>query len=111
MDNPTAGQATQLAQSQAAGHHIAYPGPPVPDLFANALVATEDHRFYSDPGVDPLAIARVVAAKITGKQDQGGSTIAQQLAKMLYTPSQSGFTTELEQVTLAMKLNMTYTKA
>ena len=108
---PSAGQATQLAQSQAAGHHIAYPGPPVPDLFANALVATEDHRFYSDPGVDPLAIARVVAAKITGKQDQGGSTIAQQLAKMLYTPSQSGFTTELEQVTLAMKLNMTYTKA
>jgi membrane peptidoglycan carboxypeptidase len=108
---PSAGQATQLAQRAAADHHIQYPGPPVPKSFAQALVATEDHRFYTNPGVDPLALTRVVAAKITGKQDQGGSTITQQLAKMLYTPGQTGFATELEQVTLAMKLNMTYTKA
>jgi membrane peptidoglycan carboxypeptidase len=108
---PSAGQATALVQAQASEHHIAYPGPPVPRLFAQALVATEDHRFYTDPGVDPLAIGRVVAARITGKQDQGGSTIDQQLAKMLYTQGNSGFTTELEQVTLAMKLHMTYTAA
>jgi membrane peptidoglycan carboxypeptidase len=53
----------------------------------------------------------VVVSKIAGQQDQGGSTIAQQLAKMLYTPGRSGVKTELEQVTLAVKLNMTYTKA
>ena len=108
---PSAGQATELVQQEAADHHIQYPGPPVPEYFAEALVATEDHRFYTNPGVDPFALARVVAAKITGKQDQGGSTITQQLAKMLYTPGQTGFATELEQVTLAMKLDMTYTKA
>lgn len=108
---PSAGQATQIVQAQAVQHHISYPGPPVPQDFAKALVATEDHRFYTDPGVDPLALGRVVGAKITGKQDQGGSTIAQQLAKMLYTPGSSGFATEIEQVTLAMKINMTYTKA
>jgi membrane peptidoglycan carboxypeptidase len=108
---PSAGQATQLAQREAADHHIQYPGPPVPKYFTEALVATEDHRFYTNVGVDPLALARVIDAKITGKQDQGGSTITQQLAKMLYTPGQTGFATELEQVTLAMKLNMTYTKA
>ena len=108
---PSAGQATQLVQREAADHRIRYPGSPVPKYFAEALVATEDHRFYTNPGVDPLALARVVAAKITGKRDQGGSTITQQLAKMLYTPGQTGFATELEQVTLAMKLNMTYTKA
>jgi len=107
---PSAGQASQIVREQAAGHHIAYPGPPVPSQFAKALIATEDHRFYTNPGVDPLALGRVLAAKIGGKQDQGGSTIAQQLAKMLYTPGSSGFATELEQVTLAMKLNMTYTK-
>ncbi len=107
---PSAGQATRIVQAQAAQHHISYPGPPIPQNFARALVATEDHRFYTDPGVDPLALARVIGAKITGKQDQGGSTIAQQLAKMLYTPGGSGFTTELEQVTLAMKINMTYPK-
>jgi membrane peptidoglycan carboxypeptidase len=109
--SPSAGQATQIVQAQAQAHHISYPGPAVPENFARALVATEDHRFYTNPGVDPLAIGRVIAAKITGKNDQGGSTITQQLAKMLYTPGSSGFMTELEQVTLAMKLNMTYTKA
>ena len=108
---PSAGQATQIARAQAASRHIPYPGPPAPQNFARALVATEDHRFYTNPGVDPLAIGRVVAAKITGKNDQGGSTITQQLAKMLYTPGSAGFATELEQVTLAMKINMTYTKA
>ena len=57
---PSASQATALAQAQARAHHIAYPGPPVPPYFAQALVATEDHRFNTDPGVDPLAMARVV---------------------------------------------------
>jgi membrane peptidoglycan carboxypeptidase len=107
---PSAGQATVLVRGQAEQHGIAYPGPPVPHYFAQALVATEDKRFYSDPGVDPLAIGRVVLAKVSGRQDQGGSTIAQQLAKMLYTPGRSGVMTELEQVTLAIKLNMTYSK-
>ena len=107
---PSAGQATALAQAQAAEHHIAYPGPPVPRYFAQALVATEDHRFYADPGVDPFALTRVIASRVTGRADQGGSTIDQQLAKNLYTSGRSGFTRDLEQVALAVKLNMTYSK-
>jgi penicillin-binding protein 1A len=74
-------------------------------------VATEDHRFYTDPGVDPLALARVVVSRVTGRTDQGGSTIDQQLAKNLYTSGHSGFTQDLEQVALAVKLNVTYSKA
>ena len=108
---PSAGQATALAQAQAQEHHIAFPGPPVPQYFAQALVATEDHRFYSDPGVDPIALVRVLDARISGHQDQGGSTIDQQLAKNLYTQGRSGFFTELEQVMVAVKLNMTYSRA
>jgi membrane peptidoglycan carboxypeptidase len=107
---PSAGQATALAQAQAADHHIAYPGPPVPRYFAQALVATEDHRFYADPGQRERVHARVVASKVTGRTDQGGSTIDQQLAKNLYTSGRSGFTRDLEQVALAVKLNMTYSK-
>src|ERR1700678_2236911 len=76
---PSAGQATALAEAQAQEHHIASPGPPVPQYFAQALVATEDHRFNTDPGIDPLAMARAAASWITGRQDQGGSTIDQQL--------------------------------
>jgi membrane peptidoglycan carboxypeptidase len=109
---PSAGQATALAQAQAQARHIAYPGPPVPAYFAQALVATEDHRFNTDLGVDPLAMARVVDSWITGRQDQGGSTIDQQLAKNLYTGGRSAnFSKVLEQMAIAVKLNQTYSRA
>ena len=107
---PSAGQATALAQAQAREHHIAYPGAPVPAYFAQALVATEDHRFNSDPGVDPLAMARVLGSWIIGRQDQGGSTIDQQLAKNLYTGGHSGFMRDLEQMAIAVKLSQTYSR-
>ena len=84
----------------------------MPARFAQSLVATEDHRFYSDPGVDPIAVGRVVLGYLTGHgAQQGGATITQQLAKMLYTPSGSGLASEAEQVALAVKLNFTYSKA
>jgi membrane peptidoglycan carboxypeptidase len=107
---PSAEQATALTRAQAREHHIAYPGPPVPQNFARALIATEDHRFYSDPGIDPLAMVRVVVSWITGRQDQGGSTIDQQLAKNLYTGGHGGFTEDLEQMAMAVKLNRAYTR-
>ena len=108
---PSAGQATALARAQARQHHIAYPGPPVPPYFAQALIATEDHRFNSDPGVDPLAMARVLVSWALRHQDQGGSTIDQQLAKNLYTGGRSGFTKDLEQMAIAVKLNRAYSRA
>ena len=108
---PSAGQATALVEAQAQEHHIAYPGPPVPSYFAQALVATEDHRFYTDPGVDPLALGRGVVSWITGHRDQRGSTIDLQLAKNLYTGGHSGFTQVLEQLALAVKLNQSYSRS
>lgn len=107
---PSAGEATQLAREQARQHGAAYPGPNVPENFARPLIATEDHRFYSEPGVDVFAVARVAWAKVASGSDQGGATIEQQLAKMLYTPGRSGIKAELEQVTLAFKLNLAYSK-
>jgi membrane peptidoglycan carboxypeptidase len=107
---PSAGQATALARAQAQERHIAYPGPPVPRYFAQALVATEDHRFYRDPGVDPFALVRVAASWITGHTDGGGSTIDQQLAKNLYTSGHSSFVQIVEQVVLAVKLNQAYSR-
>ena len=80
---------------QAAAHGIAYPGPTVPGNFARPLVATEDHRFYSEPGIDPFAVGRVIEGKLTGGQDQGGATIEQQLAKLLYTHAESSLCAEL----------------
>jgi penicillin-binding protein 1A len=107
---PSASQATQLAAAEAAQYGIAYPGPNVPPNFARPLVATEDHRFYSEPGVDLLAVGRVVEAKVTGGTDQGGAALEQQLAKRLYTPAETGFGAEVKQVVLAFKLNLAYSK-
>jgi penicillin-binding protein 1A len=107
---PSAGVATQLAAGQAARHGIDFPGPDVPLNFARPLVATEDHRFYSEPGVDLIAVGRFLAGTITGSPDQGGATIEQQLAKMLYTPGQSGLTAELKQVVVGVKLNFAFSK-
>jgi penicillin-binding protein 1A len=107
---PSASQAVQLARAQAEQHGIGYPGPVVPANFTRPLIATEDKRFYSEPGIDLLAVGRVVEAKLTNGTDQGGATIEQQLAKMLYTPAQTGLDAELKQVVLAVKLNVTYSK-
>ncbi|MGN6872836.1 MAG: transglycosylase domain-containing protein [Solirubrobacteraceae bacterium] len=46
-----------------------------------AIVAVEDRRFWSDPGVDLRGIARAVVADVTGGSRQGASTIAQQFVK------------------------------
>ncbi len=110
---PSAGEAVDIARAQAKRHGIGYPGPPLPRRFTEALVATEDHRFYSliDPGLDPFAVTRVILGRVLGFRNQGGSTIEQQLAKMLYTPDRSGYATvDLEQIAIAIKLNFTYTK-
>ena len=108
---PSASEATSIAAEQAAGHGIAYPGPPVPATFSNALIATEDHRYFSEQGVDPVAVVRLIASKITGNtRDQGGATLEQQLAKMLYTPGRSGVIPEIKQVVMAYKLDAAYSK-
>jgi len=108
---PSVSDAPARAQAIDRQHHVVYPGPPVPYRFAAALVSTEDHRFYSEPGIDPFAIARLIEGRLTGRPDQGGATLYQQLAKMLYTPGQSGLLVQAEEVGLGIKLDLTYPKA
>jgi penicillin-binding protein 1A len=107
---PSAGNAEALVQAQDRAHRAPYPGPPVAPRFAAALVATEDHRFYSEPGIDVFAIGRVAASYLTGRGDQGGATLYQQLAKQLYTSGRSGASVEAEQVALAVKLYQKYSR-
>jgi penicillin-binding protein 1A len=107
---PSAGNAEQLVQAQDAAHHVVYPGPAVPARFAESLVATEDKRFYSEPGIDLYAVARVAAGYVTGHGIQGGATLYQQLAKLLYTHGQSTASDEAEQIALAVKLYLGYSR-
>ncbi|MCW3076257.1 MAG: penicillin-binding protein [Bacteroidetes bacterium] len=50
----------------------------------NALIATEDARFYEHSGVDIKALGRSLSGALTGGSKGGGSTITQQLAKMMF---------------------------
>ncbi len=81
-----------------------------------ALVATEDERFYSHSGIDVRGLFRVLfKTAIMGDKDSGGgSTITQQLAKMLYSEHAENltqrFAQKLNEWVIAVKLERSYTK-
>ena len=82
----------------------------------DALIATEDIRFYSHSGIDIYALARAVVKRgiLQQKSGGGGSTITQQLAKLLYSPSASSTFERILQKpiewVIAVKLEHFYTK-
>jgi len=81
----------------------------------NALVATEDERFYDHSGVDIRALFRAVVGALRHSESSGGgSTITQQLAKMLFPREDlSGFKLvirKLKEWIIAVKLEREYTK-
>jgi penicillin-binding protein 1A len=80
-----------------------------PDRAGEALLATEDHRFYSHHGLDPFGVARVAWAAAQGR-DAGGATIDQQLAKLVYGPGRGGLLTEFDEAVLALKIDHEYPK-
>jgi penicillin-binding protein 1A len=84
---------------------------PRPDRVGQALVATEDARFYSEPGIDLFGVARALLHPIRGGPDPGGATIDMQLAKMLYTPGNAEFSGIVEQMVLALKFEAHFSKA
>ncbi len=109
---PSVWDAQALVRASALHHGASHVGAPVPRRFADSIVASEDSRFYTEPGVDPVGIARAGWLTVTGSHvDPGGSTISQQLAKQLYTGGHGGFRNDVEQVVLAVKLNLHYSKA
>ena len=81
----------------------------------NALVATEDERFYKHSGIDLKGIFRVVKGVLTNNTSSGGgSTISQQLAKLLF-PRESNTGLKLvvrkfREWVIAVKLERSYTK-
>jgi len=106
---PGVGNARELVRAQEGAHHGAYPGPPVPRRFAAALMATQDPTSGGGRGDDLPAIAGVSLAGLPGGGGQGGATIYQQLAKLLYAPGGS-LAARAERAVLGLKLDLTYTK-
>lgn len=80
----------------------------------NALVATEDARFYEHSGVDIKALFRAVSGVVTGGSKGGGSTITQQLAKMMFPREKLSklqlATRKMKEWVIATRLEKNYTK-
>ena len=83
----------------------------LPQIYLDAVISVEDHRFYSHPGVDLLAIGRAAFNDLrTLSFAEGGSTITQQLAKNLYFSQEKQMTRKIAEVFVALDLEKSYSK-
>jgi len=80
----------------------------------NALVSTEDERFREHSGIDAKSLARAIAGALTGRSAGGGSTITQQLSKMLFTDVSSNILQRVMQKfkewVISVRLERNFTK-
>src|ERR1700712_1355938 len=81
----------------------------------NALIATEDERFYDHSGIDGKSILRAIKGVVTAHLDGGGSTITQQLALNLFSGKRatnkfSRGLQKLKEWIIAVKLERNFTK-
>jgi len=76
-----------------------------------AVIATEDRRFYSHFGIDPIGLARAVFTDVrSGHLVQGGSTITQQLAKTVFLTPERNLSRKIREALLALWLERHFTK-
>lgn len=83
----------------------------VPKDLQNAFIATEDNRFYSHHGVDPIGIMRAIWVNIAHDGvAEGGSTITQQLARNAFLTQDHTLKRKIMEAMLAIRIEQYYTK-
>lgn len=83
----------------------------VPQMYINAVISVEDHRFYKHKGIDMIAIGRATINDIKAmKFVEGGSTITQQLAKNIYFTQEKKITRKIAEAFMAFKIEKNYSK-
>jgi penicillin-binding protein 1C len=83
----------------------------VPRSIADATIAAEDRRFEDHFGIDPIAVARAVAHDVRHlRAAEGGSTITQQVAKMLLGNPPRTMAAKMREAIVALRLEHRYTK-
>jgi penicillin-binding protein 1A len=109
---PSVTDAPRRVAAELRAHGEAPPAGELPPRVATAVVAVEDQRFWHHGAVDPRALARAAFDTVAHPgRDAGGSTIAQQLAKVLYLHGAQGPLAMARAIGLAFKLEHRYTKA
>ena len=100
---------TLLAKRGAAHDYI--PIDMIPQHVLDAVVATEERRFFKHWGIDPAGLTRAAFANLrAGRFAQGGSTLTQQLAKNLFLTSERTMSRKLDELALAFWLEVRLTK-
>lgn len=87
----------------------------LPAMLVAATLAAEDRRFYSHPGVDPISLARATRQNLVERSIvEGGSTITQQVAKLLIQRREGvkprGFRAKAREMVLALRLEHRFSK-
>lgn len=95
----------------AVERRVVIPFEEIPQYLKDALVATEDKHFFRHPGIDPTGIARAAILNfIEGRRGQGGSTITQQLSKLLFLTPERTYERKIKEAILAFQIEKNYTK-
>lgn len=82
-----------------------------PEMLLRAVIAVEDARFYEHHGIDFRGIARAFTRNIrAGKILEGGSTLTQQLSKVLFLTPERSYTRKFKELILALRIEQRYTK-
>jgi penicillin-binding protein 1A len=86
----------------------------IPQVMVDAMVSTEDKRFYLHPGVDPIGMARAawvaVERRGTGRRWQGASTITQQVTRNIFLNNSYSFGRKIREMVLALALERKFSK-
>ncbi len=83
----------------------------IPPLLIKAILATEDQRFYSHPGVDFIGLFRAFKVLIgTGQKSQGASTITMQVARNFFLTHKKTYVRKIREILLALKIERTFSK-
>ncbi len=99
------------ARTAADGQWRFPPGERVPDRFSHVLVRFEDKRFFSHPGIDPLAVARALRQNLrTGEVRSGASTITMQVVRLARKNRPRTYLEKLKEAFLALRLETRHSK-
>jgi penicillin-binding protein 1A len=76
----------------------------VPQKLIDALLATEDDRFYFHFGVDPIGMGRAVLGKLMGQDKGGASTITMQVARNFFLTREVTYTRKIREIFLSFHI-------
>lgn len=83
----------------------------LPQMYLDAVISVEDHRFYKHSGIDVIAIGRALINDIKAMDFvEGGSTITQQIAKNEYFTQEKRITRKIAEVFMAFEIEKKYSK-